>query len=152
MRGLHKFAAAEGLADIDVARGVKPPTPGRRLPKSLSYDDVIALLDGAGGDSDADNPLTLRNRALLELLYSTGARISEAVGLDLDDVDLPGMLQGLEIHEGPPHGAAQARTAGRAARGDRRGRHDPRSRFRRRAVQGLPVHGGGRRGDLPAGW
>lgn len=87
VRGLHKFAAAEGLTDTDVARSVKPPTPGRRLPKSLSYDDVLALLDGAGGDSDADNPLTLRNRALLELLYSTGARISEAVGLDRDDVD-----------------------------------------------------------------
>jgi len=70
-----------------VAREVKPPTPGRRLPKSLSIDEVLALLDGAGGDSEADGPLTLRNRALLELLYSTGARISEAVGLDLDDID-----------------------------------------------------------------
>ena len=87
VRGLHKFAAAEGLTDIDVARGVKPPTPGRRLPKSLTLDEVLALLDGAGGDSPTDGPLTLRNRALLELLYSTGARISEAVGLDLDDVD-----------------------------------------------------------------
>ena len=87
VRGLHKFAAAEGLTDIDVARGVKPPTPGRRLPKSLTLDEVLALLDGAGGDSPTDGPLTLRNRALLELLYSTGARISEVVGLDLDDVD-----------------------------------------------------------------
>jgi integrase/recombinase XerD len=48
---------------------------------------VLALLEGAGGDSEADGPLTLRNRALLELLYSTGARISEAVGLDVDDID-----------------------------------------------------------------
>jgi integrase/recombinase XerD len=87
VRGLHRFAAAEGLTDVDVARAVKPPTPGRRLPKSLSIDEVLALLDGAGGDSEADGPLTLRNRALLELLYSTGARISEAVGLDIDDVD-----------------------------------------------------------------
>ncbi|SEH79696.1 integrase/recombinase XerD [Mycolicibacterium rutilum] len=87
VRGLHKFAAAEGLIELDVASAVKPPTPGRRLPKSLSIDEVVALLEGAGGDSDADSPLTLRNRALLELLYSTGARISEAVGLDLDDVD-----------------------------------------------------------------
>ncbi|AFM17411.1 tyrosine recombinase XerD [Mycolicibacterium chubuense NBB4] len=87
VRGLHRFAAAEGIAALDVAREVKPPTPSRRLPKSLSIDDVLALLDAAGGDSDTDGPLTLRNRALLELLYSTGARISEAVGLDLDDID-----------------------------------------------------------------
>lgn len=87
VRGLHRFAAAEGLAELDVARAVRPPTPSRRLPKSLTIDQVLALLEGAGGDSPADGPLTLRNRALLELLYSTGARISEAVGLDVDDVD-----------------------------------------------------------------
>ena len=87
VRGLHRFAAAEGFADVDVARAVKPPTPGRRLPKSLTVDQVLALLAGAGGDSPSDGPLTLRNRALLELLYSTGSRISEAVGLDVDDID-----------------------------------------------------------------
>ncbi|MCI4675585.1 site-specific tyrosine recombinase XerD [Candidatus Mycolicibacterium alkanivorans] len=87
VRGLHRFAAAEGIVDADVARAVKPPTPSRRLPKALSLDEVLALLDGAGGDGPSDGPLTLRNRALLELLYSTGARISEAVGLDVDDVD-----------------------------------------------------------------
>nr|MCH9728526.1 site-specific tyrosine recombinase XerD [Actinomycetes bacterium] len=88
VRGLHRFAAAEGIASLDVAREVKPPTPSRRLPKSLTVDEVLALIDAAGGDSEADGPLTLRNRALLELLYSTGARISEAVGLDLDDIDI----------------------------------------------------------------
>ena len=87
VRGLHRFAAAEGLTEFDVARAVKPPTPSRRLPKSLTIDEVLALLEGAGGDSASDGPLTLRNRALLELLYSTGARISEAVGLDIDDID-----------------------------------------------------------------
>lgn len=87
VRGLHRFATAEGLTETDVARAVKPPTPSRRLPKSLTLDEVLALLEAAGGDSEADNPLTLRNRALLELLYSTGARISEAVGLDVDDID-----------------------------------------------------------------
>ncbi len=87
VRGLHRFAAAEGVIDVDVARAVKPPTPSRRLPKSLTLDEVLALLDGAGGDAPSDGPLTLRNRALLELLYSTGARISEAVGLDVDDID-----------------------------------------------------------------
>ena len=87
VRGMHPFAAAEGIIDLDVARAVKPPTPSRRLPKSLSLDEVLALLEGAGGDAPTDGPLSLRNRALLELLYSTGARISEAVGLDVDDVD-----------------------------------------------------------------
>ncbi|MGK2882369.1 MAG: site-specific tyrosine recombinase XerD [Mycobacterium sp.] len=87
VRGFHRFAAAEGLAKSDVARAVKPPTPSRRLPKSLTVDEVLALLDAAGGESPSDGPLTLRNRALLELLYSTGSRISEAVGLDVDDVD-----------------------------------------------------------------
>ncbi|HTM83336.1 MAG TPA: site-specific tyrosine recombinase XerD [Mycobacterium sp.] len=87
VRGLHRFAAAEGLTELDVARDVRPPAAGRRLPKSLTVDEVLALLDAAGGDRPSDSPLTLRNRALLELLYSTGSRISEAVGLDIDDVD-----------------------------------------------------------------
>lgn len=87
VRGLHRFATAEGITALDVAHAVKPPTPSRRLPKSLTLDEVLALLEAAGGDSEADGPLTLRNRALLELLYSTGARISEAVGLDVDDID-----------------------------------------------------------------
>lgn len=87
VRGLHRFAVAEGLVDLDVARAVRPTTPGRRLPKSLTVDEVLALLESVGGESRADGPLVLRNRALLELLYSTGSRISEAVGLDVDDVD-----------------------------------------------------------------
>ncbi|TPG28107.1 site-specific tyrosine recombinase XerD [Mycolicibacterium hodleri] len=87
VRGFHRFADAEGLATLDVARAVKPPTPTRRLPKSISLDEVVALLEAAGGESETDGPLTLRNRAMLEVLYSTGARISEAVGLDVDDVD-----------------------------------------------------------------
>ncbi|TDP90484.1 integrase/recombinase XerD [Labedaea rhizosphaerae] len=83
VRGLHKFAVREGLLDDDAARMVKPPAPPRRLPKALPVDQVLALLDAPTGDS----PAVLRDRALLELLYSTGARISEAVGLDLDDID-----------------------------------------------------------------
>jgi integrase/recombinase XerD len=83
VRGLHRFALLEGLTDVDPARQVKPPTPPRRLPKALPLDDVLRLLETAG----ADEPRSVRDRALLELLYSTGARISEAVGLDLDSVD-----------------------------------------------------------------
>jgi integrase/recombinase XerD len=88
VRGLHRFAAAEGMAAADVAHAVKPPKPGRRLPKSLPLDQVLALLAAAGGDDAHGGPRELRDRALLELLYSTGARISEAVGLDIDDIDV----------------------------------------------------------------
>jgi integrase/recombinase XerD len=83
VRGLHRFAVREGLVEVDPARDVRPPAPPRRLPKALPVDDVLRLLETPG----ADGPGPLRDRALLELLYSTGARISEAVGLDLDDID-----------------------------------------------------------------
>ncbi|HEY0638196.1 MAG TPA: site-specific tyrosine recombinase XerD [Pseudonocardiaceae bacterium] len=88
-RGLHRFAHREGLTEADVARDVRPPTPPKRLPKALPVSDVLALLDATGRGAE-DTPRGLRDRALLELLYSTGARISEAVGLDLDDVDAEG--------------------------------------------------------------
>jgi integrase/recombinase XerD len=84
VRGLHRFAAREGITAGDAARGVRPPTPARRLPKALPVDDVLAIIEAAGEDT----PRGLRDRALLELLYGTGARISEAVGLAVDDVDL----------------------------------------------------------------
>ncbi|WP_233608797.1 site-specific tyrosine recombinase XerD [Nocardia stercoris] len=88
VRGLHRFAAAEGFTEGDVAHGVKPPTPSRRLPKALPYEQISQLLTAAGGAGAADGgPRGLRDRALLELLYSTGARISEAIGLDVDDID-----------------------------------------------------------------
>ncbi|GAA4822198.1 site-specific tyrosine recombinase XerD [Nocardioides caeni] len=83
VRGFHRFAVADGLARIDPAAAVKPPTPAKRLPKALPLSDVEAILEAAGAP---DTPLALRDRALLELLYGTGARISEAVGLDVDDV------------------------------------------------------------------
>jgi integrase/recombinase XerD len=83
VRGLHAFALAEGLTADDPARAVRPPVPPRRLPKAISVLDVTRLLDAAGV-----GPAALRDRALLELLYATGARISEAVGLDVDDLDL----------------------------------------------------------------
>lgn len=84
VRGFHKFATAEGIVTTDVAHAVRPPRPARRLPKSLPVDDVLAILESAGAD---DQPRGLRDRALLELLYSCGARISEATSLDVDDID-----------------------------------------------------------------
>jgi integrase/recombinase XerD len=84
VRGLHRFAARDGIVAADVARAVRPPAPPRRLPKAISVDDVERLLEAAGFDG---TPLALRDRALLEVLYGTGARISEAVGLAVDDLD-----------------------------------------------------------------
>jgi integrase/recombinase XerD len=84
VRGLHRFAARDGLVGDDVARDVTPPAQPMRLPRTLSTDEVEQLLAGCVGDG----PVALRDRALLELLYSTGARISEAVGLDVDDLDV----------------------------------------------------------------
>ena len=84
VRGFHKFCVADGLAVSDPAAAVRPPAPARRLPKALPLADVEAILEAAGA---AGTTLALRDRALLELLYGTGARISEAVGLDVDDLD-----------------------------------------------------------------
>jgi integrase/recombinase XerD len=85
VRGFHKFAVKDGLARIDPSVGVRPPAPAKRLPKALPLAEVEAILEAAGS---AGTVLALRDRALLELLYGTGARISEAVGLDVDDLDL----------------------------------------------------------------
>ncbi|MGW5700870.1 site-specific tyrosine recombinase XerD [Amycolatopsis japonica] len=83
VRGLHKFAHADGITENDPAREVRPPAAAKRLPKALPVGDVLKLLETP--PSEGERPL--RDRALLELLYSTGARISEAVGLDVDDID-----------------------------------------------------------------
>jgi len=84
VRGLHRFLALEGDADADPAAAVSPPPAPSRLPKAISVDEVKRLLDAA---AVGDTPASLRDAALLEFLYGTGARISEAVGLDLDDVE-----------------------------------------------------------------
>lgn len=84
VRRLHAFLHAEGLTDTDPGVDVRPPTDTERLPKALSVAEVESLLATVVGDSAAE----LRSRALLELLYATGARISETVGLDIDDLDL----------------------------------------------------------------
>jgi integrase/recombinase XerD len=86
VRGLHRFALLDGLVSDDVAAEVKPPAPARRLPKAIPVESIEALLAAAGA---VEGPRGLRDRALLELLYGTGARISEAVGLAVDDIDAP---------------------------------------------------------------
>ncbi len=85
VRGWHRFALAEGLAQGDPAADVKPRATPMRLPKALSHEDVAAVLEAAALGS---GPAALRDRALLEILYATGARVSEAVGLDVDDLNL----------------------------------------------------------------
>lgn len=83
VRGLHRFALLEERAPSDPAAGVRPPSAPRRLPDTLSTAQVEALIAATG---DGATPVSLRDRALVELLYGTGARISEAIGLDVDDV------------------------------------------------------------------
>jgi len=89
VRGLHRFLVDDRVLDADAAAEVKPPKLGLRLPKAVTVDQMAALLRAAEGEE----PVALRDRALLELLYATGARISEAVGLDVDDVDDTGVLR-----------------------------------------------------------
>jgi integrase/recombinase XerD len=83
VRSLHRFACAEGLTAEDPARSIRPPKPARRLPKALSLEQVQAMLTVPATDTEVG----IRDAALLELLYGTGIRISEAVALDVDDVD-----------------------------------------------------------------
>jgi integrase/recombinase XerD len=82
VRGLHRFLHEEGLVAVDVAASVRPPKLPSRLPKAVSVAQVEALLAA----TDGDEPARVRDKALLELLYATGARVSEAVGLNVDDV------------------------------------------------------------------
>ncbi|WP_409485652.1 site-specific tyrosine recombinase XerD [Arsenicicoccus dermatophilus] len=88
VRGLHRWLLVEGITAQDPAREVRPPQPARRLPKAIGIAEVERLLAAA---SLGDTPVSLRDRALLEVLYATGARIGEAVGLDLDDLPGPGV-------------------------------------------------------------
>ncbi len=83
VRGLHRFLAREGIEPGDPTSHLRPPKQPRRLPKALTIDQVERLLEAAG---PADDLLGVRDRALLELLYATGARVSEIVQLDVDDL------------------------------------------------------------------
>ena len=82
VRSFHKFLLEESLVEVDVSAETKPPKLALRLPKAISIEQMSSVLEAAGGD----DPQSLRDRALLELLYATGARISEAVALNVDDL------------------------------------------------------------------
>ncbi len=146
VRGLHAFAAAEGLAGSDPARTIRPPAPPRRLPRAIAIPDVERLLQ-----VPADSPAHWRDRALLELLYGTGARISEAVGLDVDDLDLasrPGERGSGPAERGMP---AWVRLAGKGGRQ----RVVPVGSFAREAldaylVRGRPTMAASARGGQPS--
>lgn len=85
VRSFYAFALREGIATRDVPALVDAPRPGRYLPDVLAPEDVARVLDAP----PADEPLGIRDRAILELLYGCGLRVSELVGLDTDRVDLP---------------------------------------------------------------
>ena len=95
LKGFYRFAYGEGLIPTDVAAHLDLPKPSRLLPETLTPDETVRLLEAAGGEdldaSDAPNAAhALRDRALLELLYAAGLRISEAIGLDREDLSVDG--------------------------------------------------------------
>lgn len=87
IRSFYGFALREELADRDVAGLLDAPKAGSYLPDVLSADAVARILDTPG----ADDPVGIRDRAILELLYACGLRVSELTGLDTDRLDLPGL-------------------------------------------------------------
>jgi len=96
VRGLHKFILTEGWSEKNPAATIRPPKLDRRLPKAISIEDVARLLDASGPEPESSvevDPIRLRNRALLELLYATGARVSEVINLDLDDLIDPTLVR-----------------------------------------------------------
>lgn len=98
VRGLHRFWLNEQVTPGDVTSTIKPPTPARRLPKAIALLDVEKLLAASGPEPSDESamaldPIRVRDRALLELLYATGARVSEIVNLDLDDLIDPTLLR-----------------------------------------------------------
>lgn len=85
VRGFHRFAALEGWTPADTSASVRPRAIPKKLPHPISTDEVAAILENA---AVGDGAAPLRDRALLEVLYASGARISEATGLDIDDIEL----------------------------------------------------------------
>jgi len=95
VRGFHRFLVLENLRTDDPTIKLRPPKLAKRLPKSLTQDQVLSLLKAAGPDPDDESTdlVRLRDRAILELMYSTGTRVSEVVQLDLDEVNDSGLLR-----------------------------------------------------------
>lgn len=90
IKGLHKFLVEEGLLEHNVTADLNPPKHPKRLPKAISVEQMSALLAATDGEEE----IRVRDKALLELLYATGARISEAVNLNVDDVTMnEGMIR-----------------------------------------------------------
>jgi len=83
IRSFHKWLRREGVCETDPCAGIKAPKLGNSFPKALSVAEVTALLSAVEGD----DPRSLRDAALLEFLYATGARVSEAVSLSVDDIN-----------------------------------------------------------------
>lgn len=83
----HKFALSQGAVEADVSQRVKPPKAAKDLPEVLSIEEVSALLEAASVGEGTD-PVSLRDRALLEFMYASGSRVSEAVGANIADIDL----------------------------------------------------------------
>lgn len=86
IRSVHDFAVQERRVPTSVAQDVPVPAVGPSLPKALTVEQVIALLE-AVPNGESSSIIQIRDRALLEMLYSTGARISELLDLNVDDVD-----------------------------------------------------------------
>ena len=84
LRSFYRFLVREGTVQNNPAEGLRSPKIPKLLPRVLTKDDAGALMEFPAGQS----PLSLRDRALLETLYSTGARVSEAVGINLGDLSL----------------------------------------------------------------
>ena len=95
LRGYHKFLVLENQRNDDPTKRLRSPKLPMRLPKALSQQEVMQLIEASGPapDDESADYLRLRNRAIVELMYSTGARVSEIVGLDLDEVDDSGLMR-----------------------------------------------------------
>ncbi len=93
IRSFHRYLVAEGLASADPTGAVMAPGRTQRLPHALTIEQVAALLDS----TETETPVGLRDRAILELMYATGARVSEAVGLVVDDVHADGVLDAITL-------------------------------------------------------
>ena len=119
IHAFHRFALNEHVVSNDVAAQVKAPKGATTLPDVLTVDEVASLLDAIpvsqnrpqseGMEDMPDDPAMLRDKALLEFMYATGARVSEACGANLDDVDLESNVARLMGKGGRPQLESKAK-------------------------------------------